>query len=182
MMELFKRLTAVAALAAVSSFASAGTDTGLYLGGSIGQAGIDVDVEDIDFDDDDTAWKAFIGYNLGLLPMVDLAVEGTYYDFGESSGSVLGQGYDAEVDGWGLAAVAGIAVGPVGLFGKVGAISWDSELSTAVGDFDDDGTDPAYGVGAKVQLGSLLVRAEYELFDIDDTEVDFWSVGAAFVF
>ncbi|CAN0605037.1 unnamed protein product, partial [Ectocarpus sp. 12 AP-2014] len=77
-------------LLAVSGNALAGSDSGLYLGASIGEAQLDFDDDrpgandidvDIDFDDEDTAYKVFAGYNLGLIPLVDLAVEGAYVDF-----------------------------------------------------------------------------------------------------
>jgi hypothetical protein len=47
---------------------------------------------------------------------------------------------------------------------------------------DDSGSDPAYGAGVRFQLGSLALRAEYEVFDIDVAEIEYVSVGAAWTF
>lgn len=176
-------------LLAVSGNALAGSDSGLYLGASVGQAELDFDDDlpdvndvdvDIDFDDEDTAYKIFAGYNLGLIPLIDLAVEGAYVDFGKFNGSVGSFGdSDFEVDGWTGAALAGVKLGPVGLFGKAGFISWDGELDN-IG--DEDGTDPLYGVGARITLFSFQVRAEYERYELDNFDINYYSLGAAYTF
>ncbi|MBW0148016.1 outer membrane beta-barrel protein [Marinobacter arenosus] len=177
-------LTLAVSLFAVSGTTLAGSDSGLYLGASVGQAQLDFDDElpdigDVDFDDDDTGYKIFGGYNFGLIPLVDLAVEGAYVDFGKFKGT-LGplSNADFEVDGWTGAGLAGFKLGPVGIFGKAGFISWD-------GDFDggsDDGTDPLYGIGARFNLFSFQLRAEYERYDLDNFDIDYFSVGAAYTF
>lgn len=176
-------------LFAVSGTTLAGSDSGLYIGASIGQAQLDFDDElpdendvdvDIDFDDEDSAYKIFAGYNLGLIPLVDLAVEGAYVDFGKFRGDVGSNSRaDFDVDGWTGAGLAGFKLGPVGVFGKAGFIRWDGDLDD-VG--DDNGTDPMYGIGAKFTLFSLQVRAEYERYDLDDFDIDYFSVGGAFTF
>lgn len=175
-------------LLAVSGTTLAGSDSGLYLGASVGQAHLDFQDDpsvdgvdfDVDIDDDDTAYKIFAGYNLGLIPLVDLAVEGAYVDFGNFNGRVdTNDNSDFEVDGWTGAGLAGIKLGPVGVFAKAGFISWDGDLDN-VG--SDDGTDPLYGIGARITLFSLQVRAEYERYDLDEFDIDYYSVGAAFTF
>lgn len=189
-MNPIKPLVLAVSLIAVSGPTFAGSDSGLYLGASAGQANLDFDGEradldevrdvEIDFDDDDTAYKIFVGYNLGLIPLVDLAVEGAYVDFDNFNGRVdTNDNSDFEVDGWTGAALAGVNLGPVGVFAKAGFISWDGELEN-IG--DDDGTDPLYGVGAKFSLFSLQIRAEYERYDLDDFDIDYYSVGAAITF
>ena len=173
---------------AVSGTTLAGSDSGLYIGASVGQAQLDFqddpsidDVDfDVDIDDEDTAYKIFAGYNLGLIPLVDLAVEGAYVDFGNFNGRVnTNDNSDFEVDGWTGAGLAGIKLGPVGLFAKAGFISWDGDLDELG---DDDGTDPLYGVGARFTLFSFQLRAEYERYDLDNFDIDYYSVGAAYTF
>jgi hypothetical protein len=47
----------------------------------------------------------------------------------------------------------------------------------------DDGTDLAYGVGAQFRVWSLSLRAEYEVFDVDDVDdLNMISVGFTFTF
>ncbi|MBW4934954.1 outer membrane beta-barrel protein [Marinobacter sp. F4206] len=182
-------LTLAVSLFAVSGTTFAGSDSGLYLGASVGQAKIDFrdnrsldDVDfDVDFDDDDTGYKIFGGYNFGLIPLVDLAVEGAYVDFGSFNGSI-GTLTDAglDINGWTGAGLAGIKLGPIGLFAKAGVIAWDSDFKGV--NFDDDGTDPLYGIGARFNLFSFQLRAEYERYDLDDFDIDYFSVGAAYTF
>lgn len=179
----------VASFIALPGLATAGSDSGFYIGGSIGSAQLDYKDEDpdfgnIDFDDSDTAYKIFAGYNIGIVPLIDLAVEGAYVNFGTQDGEInqLG-GSSIEVDGWTGAGLVGVNLGPVGLFGKVGFISWDGDIkSSSLGSASDSGTDPLYGIGAKFQLFSFQIRAEYELYDLNNVDIDYFSVGAAYTF
>ncbi|WP_166263543.1 outer membrane beta-barrel protein [Marinobacter caseinilyticus] len=176
-------------LLAVSGTTHAGSDSGFYLGASIGDAQLDFDDElpdpndvnvNIDFDDEDTAYKIFAGYNFGLIPLLDLAVEGAYVDFGKFNGTVgANNNSNFEVDGWTGAGLAGVKLGPIGVFAKAGFIRWDGDLENFGG---DDGTDPLYGIGARFTLLSFQVRAEYERYDLDNFDIDYYSVGAAFTF
>lgn len=166
----------------------AGSDSGLYVGASVGSSQLDYsdndpDLGQVDFDDDDAGYKVFAGFNFGIVPLVDVAVEGAYVDFGQFSGKINNIGdNDLDVTGWTLAGLAGAKLGPVGLFAKVGAIDWDGDLEGSFGSGSDDGTDPLYGIGARFQLMSFQVRAEYELFDLDNVDIDYFSVGAAYTF
>jgi hypothetical protein len=176
-----KVLTAGTVLAAALACAPAyaGGDSGFYIGAGIGQASADGDVDggeggNISFDGHDTAYKLLAGYNFGIIPLVDLAAELEYVDFGEPEDN------DIKVDANAIAAfgVAGVNLGPVGLFGKVGGFTWDAD----VGSSNDDGTDVAYGIGARFHIASFQIRAEYELFDTDDADLDLLSASFIFTF
>jgi outer membrane immunogenic protein len=174
-----KRATALAlALAAttLSPMALAGGDSGLYIGGSAGTTEISED----ELDDDATGYKIFGGYNFGMVPFVNLAAELSYLDFGSFDADVDNVSVDSTA--WALSALVGFDFGPVGLFGKAGYFAWDADFDSDFGSASEDGTDPAYGIGAKFQLGSFALRAEYEVFDLDGTDIDFYSVGAAYTF
>ena len=72
------------------SGAAQAADSGFYLGGSIGQTTLKVpsDVTDVpDFNEDDTGYKLYGGYNFNLA-LFNLGVEGGYIDFGSPSGSL----------------------------------------------------------------------------------------------
>ena len=173
-----------AALLALPGLAMAGSDSGFYVGGSVGQASVG-DIEDptgggdISFDGDDTGYKLFVGYNFGVIPLLDLGIEGGYIDLGNPDDG----GLEVKADGYTLAGLVGGRIGPVGLFAKLGMINWDADLSDGIDSAGDDGTDPLYGIGARLNFGSLEVRAEYEYFDIDTaSDVDFLSLGAAWNF
>jgi len=180
-MKKFTVLVCSLFLLSISGLATAGQESGLYIGGSLGQAWLDISEENVDFDDDDWGYKIFAGYNFGLIPFLDLAVEGSYVDFGEaSSAEILNQ--DVGITGWDIFGIACLNLGPIGVFGKVGQIWWDSD-SDAIQDFlDESGNDMAYGIGAKFQIGSFVVRAEYEYFDLDISDVGFLSLGVSWTF
>jgi opacity protein-like surface antigen len=153
-------------------------DNGFYLGGSVGQANIEV--EDVtfngeDFDADDTGYKLIAGFR----PLDWLGLEASYVNFGEPEDTLLGNSVEVEGDGISAFAVGFLAAGPVDLFGKVGLLSWDSRI---VGS-NEDGTDLAYGVGAQFRLLSLSVRAEYEIFDVEDVDdLNMISIGVTYTF
>ena len=178
-------LALLLAAALLGAAGSAQADSGFYIGGSVGSALVeskDVDA-DFDFDGDDFAAKVFAGYNIDVF-VIDLAVEGGYVDFGNPSDTVLGSELELDVTGWDLFALAGVELGPVGVFAKAGMISWDLDASLdGVRLGSDSGTDPAYGVGVRFSLWSAEIRAEYEYFDVDSTDdLSMVSVGVAWTF
>ena len=150
----------------------AGTDSGFFIGVGAGEAGFEV--KDSDFDESDTAYKVFGGYNIGFIPLVDFAVEAAYVDFGSpSAGNVSVD--SSSLNAFGL---AGLSFGPFGIFAKAGVSNWDTEA----GSVSDSGTDPAYGLGARFAIGSFAVRAEYELYDFDKADVEMISVSGIYTF
>ena len=172
-----------ATLAALPLSAMAGKDSGVYVGGSIGNASLDYSKDSFDFNDDDAGYKVFAGYNFGLVPLIDIAAEVAYVDFGSAEGDIANiTGNKLEVSALTAAGIVGFNLGPIGLFGKMGVATWDGDVKGPIINDSDSGTDPLYGLGAKLQLGSLAVRAEYELFDLDKFDIDFFSVGASFTF
>ena len=170
-----------AALLTLPVLPAVAADNGFYLGGSIGQANLQIDdltggaLADDDFDADDTAFKLIAG----IRPLDWLAVEASYVNFGEAEDEVMGVPLRAEGDGISAFAVGFLAVGPVDLFAKGGLITWDSKITG----FDEDGTDLAYGVGAQFRFLSLGVRAEYERFDVDEVDdLSMISIGVTYTF
>lgn len=177
-----------ATVLAISPASVLAGDSGFYIGGSIGNADISYDDNhssfgDVNFDDDDSGYKVFAGINFNLIDLLNLAVEASYVDFGEQEGSIANiTGNKLEVDAWTAAALAGVDLGPIGVFAKAGFASWDGDVSAGNSDFSEDGTDPLYGVGAKFQIGSLAVRGEYEIYDLEDIDIDYISVGLSYTF
>jgi hypothetical protein len=170
-------LTSVLLLgSAAPSFAA---DNGFYIGGSVGQVNLEINniggFSQADFDADDTAFKFIAGFR----PLDWLAVEASYVNFGEPEDTVLGTKVETEGDGISAFAIGFLAIGPVDLFAKGGVIAWDTKVSG----FDEDGSDLAYGAGAQFRFLSLGIRAEYEIFDVDEID-DFSmvSVGVTYTF
>ena len=195
MIHVYKSLKNVhrslAALIAASLLALSGTamaDSGFYVGGSVGNATLEANFEDpldpgndFTFDESDFSWKAYGGYNFDL-PVINLGVEGGYRSLGGPSVTIAAQSFGIDITAWDVFGVAGFDLGPVTVFGKLGIISWDAEVSVAGIDAgSEDDQDTAYGVGASFNLGSLQLRAEYEMFDVSDVE-DLYMLSAGFVY
>jgi outer membrane immunogenic protein len=177
-----------AAVVLLSMSQQAMAESGFYLGGSVGSTTISADVPDgsggeFAFDENDFSWKAFGGYNFGLA-VIDLGIEAGYVDLGGPSTTLLGEEVGLELAGWDVFGLAGVQLGPIGVFAKAGYFTWDVDALIAgqvAG--TDDGSDPAYGVGAKFALGSVQVRGEYEYFDVDgSSDVYMLSVGLVWSF
>ena len=182
--------TPIAILLAAFTFAplAANADSGFYVGGSVGGATLEADFGDTgipgfptDIDEDDNAFKVFAGYKFDL-PGLDLGVEAGYVDFGAPEIDVLAEQVDLEPTGINLWGIAGIEAGPVDLFAKLGYISWDIEASVQGQSISDDGSDLGYGLGLSFGLGSVSVRGEYEVYDIDDADVSMLSLGLVYQF
>jgi outer membrane protein OmpA-like peptidoglycan-associated protein len=176
----------LAALLATMFFAGAthAAEPGFFVGASGGQSYIDDEIDNRNIDDDDTGWKAYLGYN--FLPW--LGIEAGYVSFGTYSSNELFEGtnFDAEVDvtGWDGFLVGYLPMGSVDLFAKVGAIDLSTELNTRnFGTDSNTDTQLAYGVGLAWNIGNWALRAEAEGFD--DNEVDdfyFVSAGVTYTF
>jgi hypothetical protein len=164
-------------LAVLSLSPAAFADTGPFIGASVGTATVSADVPDpidpgfadINFDEDDFAWKIYGGYAWDL-PVIDLGVELGYFDLGSPTFGAGAEQVGISVSGLSAFALLGVNLGPVGIFVKGGMASWDADLVSGDLSGSEDGSDPAYGVGLRLTFGSLEVRGEYEIFDIDDAD------------
>ncbi len=181
MMKSLTPLATGVALAVTTALVTApalAKDEGFYLGASVGSAnvqqnGSDPDLGDFKFDESDFAWKIFAGYQFGPI----LAIEGGYRDFGSPDTTGL------SVDPYGIDVygVAGVPLGPVRLFGKLGGIYWNADTRVDGMKDSDDGFEVAAGVGLEFELGSFAIRGEVEYMDIfDDTWM--YTIGATYTF
>ena len=172
-------------LFSLPNIAQAGAESGLYIGIGSGDAsltvkGTDPTDGDYNLNDSDIGYKIFGGYNFGLIPFIDIAAEISYVDLGKTS-TAFGNGnpVNYEVTGLNAFGLIGLNFGPFGLFVKAGVIDWD--LDSTLG--GDSGTDPAYGIGARLQFGSLGFRAEYEVYDVNPVQdLDMISVSILYTF
>jgi len=167
------------ALLSITEVANAGKESGLFVGGSAGWSAFDVSEDSYDFNDDDFGFKIFAGYNFGVIPLLDLAVEGSYVDFGKAASSGIIKS-NLDVTGWDIFGLAALNLGPIGVFGKVGQIFWNSDSDIDL--LDNSGNDMAYGIGIRFQIGSLGIRGEYEYFDLESTNIGMVSAGVSWTF
>lgn len=168
--------------------ATAKADSGFYVGAGVGNASFEVDLGEAgipefpEFDESDLGFKAFAGYNFEL-PVVSLGLEAGYTDFGTPSMSIDGETLGISVDGLSLWGIAAIGLGPVDLYGKVGSLQWDASISALDESESIDGDDTGYGIGLRFNAGSLQLRGEYEIFELDgEADLTMFSVGVAYNF
>lgn len=164
-------------LAGASSAAATGT-TGLYLGGGVGQM-----EGEGSFDDKADHWKLVGGYNFGWLPFLDLGAELAYGSGDGLNGQVNGRSATLEVESFQAMGVAGMSFGPLGVYAKAGMSDWDAEQRGRGVNDDFSGTDPIYGLGARLQLLGLTGRLELERLDTDDVgNLDMFTAGVVYTF
>jgi OmpA-OmpF porin, OOP family len=184
-------LIAAAALAAPGvATAQMQPQSGLYIGGSIGQMEADGDCRPgrtCDFKD--SAWKLFGGYQLNR----HFAVEATYGDWGDitirtTTASGIPVSATGEIWSAGVAALGILPLGGdrFGLFGKVGILYTEQEATGSAPGIPTEtetqtGSELHYGVGALFNITrNLGVRAEWER--LHDSELDILSIGIQFRF
>lgn len=133
-----------------------------YLGAGYGL----YDINEDDFDDDDSVWKVYTGFSFNQA----LGIELSWVDFNE----VREAGNSLDADGWGAAAVLSLPLSEnFALYGKAGQFFWDSEARALGIPIDDDGDDPFFGAGAKFRLNDALdLRLEWERYDVADIDLD----------
>lgn len=178
-------------LACSSAFAQGvENDEGLYVGGGVGQFNLKLDdVDQTDeaverLDDDDTAWKAFVGYRMNPFFALELA----YVDFGRPSDRFETSGSDgdfaADISGFAPYVIGTFPVGPVELFGKIGYYFYDIDASIDLDDGPDldsssSEQDLTWGGGVGMTFFERLnARLEYERIDsdvIDDADAIWFS-------
>lgn len=196
-----KRLIATAALAGLiagPAFAQSyqyDPNEGPYLGAGLGYSTLDnntldrLDSAGANTDDSDTAYKLFAGYQFNP----NFAIEASYLDFGDFEANAGSEKLEASADGFGFALVGKLPIqGGFSVHGKLGMVAWDGDLdysdsasgvSTSLG---EDGTDPYYGIGAEYEVDRIMMRAEYERYDLSDSgedlEIDLVSASLGYRF
>jgi hypothetical protein len=145
---------------------------GLYLGGSIGQSTLEDDLSTTldSFNEKDTSYRVFGGYRLGILPLLDLALETGYRDLGNPEEKIDGQTFKVDLTGYDLSALVILPVGPIDFYLKAGELWFSIDKSYANIDKSDDDFGAIFGAGIGARLWKLGLRAEYEVAAIDQLD------------
>lgn len=176
----------------LSPVAAHAEDVGFYVGGNVGNASMavnsnyfDDDIGDINLDSSTSSWKGYAG--IQFLPF--LSLEGGYTRFGDISDTTPEVRARLKADTLALFARGVLPVGPLQLFAKGGYHFYDADI--AVRRFRDDdglsegdsGRELAFGAGAGFELGAFTLRAEYEIFLVDDLDdLTMASIGVTYSF
>lgn len=158
-------------------------DPGFYIGAGVGAANLEID--DIDFDDSDTAFKLFGGYRFNEYFGVELA----YFDNGTAEQDLFPGTLEIESKGVNASAVVTAPFGEnLSVFAKLGYASIDLEaairgLGQRIDLGDDTEEELSYGAGLTYSFNEAWsLRAEYEAFDLDDADADQATVSVVFRF
>ena len=121
------------AIACMLFSAQSRAESGFFIGGSVGQANVELSdsdpVDPLAFDEDDLGYKLFGGYNWQFT-ILSLGVEAGYVNFGKPSADIPLVGMlELETTGINAFGVVGVQLGPIGVFGKYGVMSWDAEAT-----------------------------------------------------
>ena len=178
-MKTLKLIGLVTLLTAIPLFAD---PSGIYYGGSLGQSFIetnisDIEEEDLKLDGNDFAFKAFAGVRMSPV----FGIEGGYRQLGSVKSKISEFTFLSKTTGYDLAAVGNIHLGIVDLFARGGAFWWDQQVEGWGEKTTNGGTNLTWGFGATLRLGSMGVRAEWEMFELDDfDQLSMLSVGLVF--
>lgn len=164
--------------------------SGLFVGGSVGSADVEIKTDLGSLDGSDFSYKLFTGYRWWNSPMpwdIDLGFEFAWVDLG-SRESVLDDGDNWEMTNDGFSTVL-IGYLPLRrnweLIGKAGAFFSDTRLTNqdqAIDEGSDDSTDLTLGLGIGYQgAGGFGARAEVESYGVLDGGF-LWSLSATFQF
>lgn len=147
---------------------------------------IEAGTRDFDVKDSRNTLQGFVGYRINPI----LAVEANYSDLGKirlRGNNVAST--DIKTKAYGASVLGHIPIGQVvSIYGRLGLNYWDSDVRGNLGDSStslrsQSGTDPLYGIGAQVNLASLLLRAEYERLHMDsDYKLDSFIVSVGLHF
>ena len=180
----FLRFVGVAvAVAAVLGFAAGASAQGVYLGGAYSWATADVGYVDADLiDDNANAYKLFLGYEFPKF----VGLEAGYVEFGSYDIQFGSEApHEVTTNAWTAALTGYIPLGKLfTVYGKVGYFFWDAEFDAAsdLDDLVDNGDDPFYGAGLRINFGKFSILGEYEVFDSDELSNDLFSLGMRFTF
>ena len=136
------------------------------------------DFEDIQaiIDDSSYGFNGAVGWRFNKW----LAVDAGYWDLGEfeSDRTPRGERAKLEATAFSLGGMLSVPLWILDVYARGGAAFWDADSRN----FEDDGTDAYYGVGASLNLGgSLDIYLELIRFDLE-TDIDTAGLGLRFTF
>ena len=148
-------------------FSSVYAQENLYFGGSIGSSFLnhtlgsaidDAHIDNAEIDENNFAWKAYLGYKFGN----NFGIEGGYRNTGKAEDKADDHTISSRTKGWDVAALGKIDVSILFAFAKAGAFFYNTENSYGELIYGENETAFLWGVGVGVNLGGLAIRLEWE--------------------
>ena len=164
-------------------FSGVKAQKGFYFGGNVGPSFInkkitEIDRDDLNFEGKDLAYKLYAGYKVPGF----LAFEGGYRNLGSVSEDLT----EYNNYGWDISTKGNISLGPLQVFGKVGAyfnnihVAFQDPLHP---DLNKSNTKFMFGFGAGLNIQRLGLRAEWESLDFSkDSKVSMLTAGITYSF
>jgi hypothetical protein len=161
-------------------------DNGFYLGGAASDVSSDYTIPLGAGPVQDDDGLKLIG---GIRPLDSFAIEANYVDLGTTRGPLniacttapCPSQIDIESQALSVSAVGLFSLPLVDLYGRIGVARWETERSILVAQ-KTEGSDPTYGAGVQLRLGSFALRVEYERFELGDDSADLRSIGFTYTF
>ena len=157
-------------------------DTGFYLGASANRLSADQNnVNDVDFEDSDTALGLKAGYMFTDL----FGIEGGWMDLGDynTRGNTRGVNLNLDAEGFYLVGVLNFSFAESwDAYGKLGGFFFDSD--TDLTGFDKSSTELFGGLGLEYDFGNWNIFGEFSKLDTDtnDLSIDIISLGLKYEF
>jgi OOP family OmpA-OmpF porin len=143
-----------------------------------------IEADDLDLEGKATAWEVFGGYELNRF----IAFEAGYIDGGSADDSIFGATVRADTTAIAASILGSLPIGEsFSVYGRLGYMHWESEqrlvdAGVTIASADVDGDDPFFGAGMAALVDSALVRLEYRVADLDDTDLSLISLAIAWRF
>lgn len=175
------RKVVLAAILGASSM-TAMADSGALVGFSAGRS--EAKMDEFGIKGHATAWEVFGGWEFNRY----LAIEAGYIDGGKPKDGAEGVVLEQDISAFQASLTASLPLGEhFGVYGRAGVLHWksDQELRVdgeTIAQQDLDGDDPFYGVGLTGTVEGALIRLEYRMADIDDSDLSLLSLGIAWRF
>lgn len=150
----------------------------------IGAGRATIEADDFDLEGRATAWEIFGGYEFNQY----LAVEAGYINGGKAKDSIQGVVVVANTSAIAASVVGSLPVNEsFSFFGRAGYMHWESDQEARIdGDVvataDVDGNDPFFGAGVAVGIDEALLRFEYRIASLDDSDLSLLSLAVLWRF
>lgn len=158
--------------------------SGLYLGGDIGEVSVEEFFDDLEFDASNESWRLYGGYRFSDY----LGLEAAYVNFGELDERVdIGAAFvpvAADAEGYSVGGIIGWPISDsLSLTGRGGLLFWNSENLVGAERFDESDENFFYGAGLRLDLSaSLSITGDWIRYELDDIDAETISAGIQFRF